>query len=208
MAMRFGIDLDAVVADTAAGILRRLQAELGLVMGLEDITDYYVDDWARRRPDVAAALTAMLYEEAFYEGLYPLAGAVPGVRYLASLGPCYFITARPEQFQLVTRSWLDKHDLPTDIPLFCREEKELIARELGISHFVEDSPGQTHRLVGQGIRVYLFDYPWNRHFNGEAGRHGEALAAETLARLVCRVKGWPDLVDLLNGSTVGAGHEG
>ncbi len=195
--MRFGIDVDAIVADTVSEIVRRLNGQFALALCLDDVLEYYVDKWLRDRPDLAELRTRLLYEDEFYGCLPPLAGAVAGVRALAAAAPAYFITARPQEFHAVTTAWLARRGFPPQIPVLCNGEKATLAAELGLTHFVEDAPGQAQRLAQAGLTVFLFDYPWNR----QLAEGGPAYAADggerEAAGRIIRVQGWPDVLSYL-----------
>lgn len=195
--MRFGIDVDAVLADTVNAILERLNAEHALSLCLDDVTEYYVDVWLGDRPHLAELRTRLLYDNAFYGGLPALADAVESVRLLSRQGPCYFITARPEEFTTVTADWMARQGFPVDIPVICTWYKTQQAAELGLTHFAEDSPEQAERLAEAGLEVFLFDYPWNRHVVCEpvdlASDGGER---EHPGRIV-RVRSWREVLGAL-----------
>ncbi|MHB1006802.1 MAG: 5' nucleotidase, NT5C type [Chloroflexota bacterium] len=188
---RFGIDVDSVLADTATAILGHLNGEFALNLCLDDVTEYYVDKWLEDRPALAEARTRLLYDNAFYGRLPALTGAVASVKALAERWPCYFITARPEEFQPVTVEWAVQLGFPADIPVNCTWYKTQLATELGLTHFVEDSPNQAARLADAGLTVFLLDYPWNRQVTGEGDREGEGR--------ILRVRSWAEVMAQLPG---------
>ncbi len=203
--MRFGIDVDAIVADTVNEIVRHLNGRFALTLRLDDVVEYYVDKWLGDRPDLAELRTRLLYESEFYDGLPPLAGAVEGVRALAATAPICFITARPPEFHAVTTAWLSRHGFPTHAPVYCCEQKATLAAELGLTHFVEDSPGQAQRLAQAGLTVFLFAYPWNRHLAAGSAYAGDGGERNAAGRLV-RVQGWPDVLSYLGLARQRYGH--
>ena len=183
---RFGIDVDSVLADTAAAIIRHLNGEYALDLCLDDVAEYYVDKWLEDRPALAEVRTRLLYDNAFYGRLPALDGAVAGVSSLARRWPCYFITARPEEFQSVTAEWALRLGFPADIPVKCTWYKTQLATELGLTHFVEDSPTQAARLADAGLTVFLFDYAWNRQVVCGSDREGEGR--------ILRVRSWAEVM--------------
>jgi uncharacterized HAD superfamily protein len=195
--MQFGIDVDSVVADTLGEMLSRINNHFGMNLCAEDVTDYYIDQWLKDLPDLAVLRDTWIWEDAFYNSLVPLPGAGEGVAALNALGPCYFITARPQSLHAVTSAWLAQHGFPAGLPVICAEDKAAVAVDLGLTHFVEDSPTQASALSETGLTVYLMDYGWNRHIpegpcataNGN-GRPGE----------VVRVRDWPHLLRLVGVS--------
>ncbi|MFF5180955.1 hypothetical protein ACFY2Q_23245 [Micromonospora sp. NPDC000316] len=116
---------------------------------------------------------------------------------LAALGPAFdevhLVSKCGEATERRTRGWLAHHDfsartgIPADRVHFCRTRraKAPIARELGLTHFVDD------RLEVLG---YLDSVPYRFLFRP---RPAEVAAHAALLPHVHRVESWPDLTSLL-----------
>lgn len=77
----------------------------------------------------------------------------------------YFITTREYFFDArdITYEWLKKNkiNIAKNKVIFTTDKlKE--AKRLGIKIIIEDHPKIPIELAEHGIRVYLFDYPWNK----------------------------------------------
>lgn len=118
----------------------------------------------------------------------------------------YFITARAERRRMVTETWLREKglldyaravhlkplgefrpDAPRGRydPQGSAQYKTRLALELRLDAFCEDDDLISERLAEAGVRVFLFDHPWNR---------------EVAHSLITRVNGWSEVADLLGAA--------
>ena len=89
--------------------------------------------------------------------LVPAAGAQAFVARLIERfghGNVSIITARPGPCRALTVSWLRQHDFPACDVIFA-DEKVPAARELGVTHAVEDSPRHAYAYAAAGIDCLL-----------------------------------------------------
>lgn len=80
--------------------------------------------------------------------------------------PHCYITARSIDPK-VTQKWLDDNRFPT-APLICippEGNKVQVAKDAGVEIFVDDCYKNFVELTNGGIFTYLFDAPYNRHYN-------------------------------------------
>ena len=115
----------------------------------------------------------------------------------------YFITARAERRRMVTETWLREKRIldyakavhlkphgdfdPSQPrgrydPAGSASYKTRLALELGLDVFCEDDVVISRALADAGLRVILFDHPWNREVKHER---------------VTRVSGWSEVATLL-----------
>ena len=204
--MKIGIDLDDVMAICAVPYLRRFaerykvelpdEREIGWHL-LRDM-DPYVSPEERDR------FRIRLYDGTFFSELEVYEDC-PAVleRLVAGGHELYFVTARAERRRYITETWLREKGLidyakavhlkPTgefnpDYPRGrydasgSAEYKARLANELTLDAFCEDDVVIAKRLAAEGVRVFLFDQPWNRDVAGER---------------IVRVSGWSDLAERL-----------
>lgn len=98
--------------------------------------------------------------EEFYSNLKPLLTPedIP-------FEPHCYITSRPCSIE-TTINWLDKHGFPTR-PVYCvgvGKSKVDVAKESGITHFVDDRYENFVELNNAGICTFLFDAPHNQRY--------------------------------------------
>jgi len=204
--MRIGIDLDDVMAVCAVPYLRRFASEYHV-----DLPDDREIGWHLLRdmdpyvsPEERDRFRIKLYEGTFFSELEMYEDCPVVLERLVSAGhELFFITARAERRRYVTETWLRQkgvldhakavHLKPTGEfnPEYPRgrydasgsaEYKARLAKELGLEAFCEDDVVIADRLAREGVRVFIFDQPWNREVSGER---------------ITRVSGWSDLAERL-----------
>jgi uncharacterized HAD superfamily protein len=148
-----------------------------------------------------------LYDSAFFSELEVYADCPAVLEQLVAAGhELYFITARAERRRMITETWLREKGLldyakavhlkpvgefRPDYPRGrydaegSAQYKTRLAQELRLGAFCEDDDLIAVSLAEAGIRVFLFDHPWNR---------------EVQHSLVTRVGGWSEVADLLAGA--------
>jgi uncharacterized HAD superfamily protein len=201
--MRLGIDLDDVVAECAVPYLRKFAQEFGVQLPpepgwqtLAEITDVSPEEKDRFR--------IRTYDGTFFDDLEIYEDCPAVIDRMVSAGhEIYFITARAERRRVVTETWLrDKGVLEHARAVHLRPQgdfdparprgrydadssaryKVRLAQELELDAFCEDDRTISVALGEAGIRVYLFDHPWNRDVAGPC---------------IERVKGWSELAEKL-----------
>ena len=164
-----------------------------LVSGLERVT-----------PEQRDRFRMKLYDGKFFSELEVYQDCPAVLEQLVAAGhELYFITARAERRRMVTETWLREKglfdyakavhlkpigefrpDRPRGRydPEGSARYKTRLAQELRLDAFCEDDDLISRSLAEAGVRVFLFDHPWNR---------------EVEHPLVTRVTGWSEVPDLL-----------
>lgn len=145
-----------------------------------------------------------LYDSTFFSELEVYKDCPAVLERLVAAGhELYFITARAERRRYITETWLREkgifdharavHLKPMGDfrpeyprgrydPAGSAEYKSRLAGELELDAFCEDDVVIAQTLARSGVRVFLFDQPWNREVSGER---------------ITRVTGWTDLAQHL-----------
>jgi uncharacterized HAD superfamily protein len=177
-------------------LLSRMQKDTPhdkLVPGLASVT-----------PEQRDRFRIKLYDGNFFSELEVYQDCPAVLEQLVAAGhELYFITARAERRRMITETWLREKGLfdyakavhlkplgefTPDYPRgrydphSSARYKTRLALELQLDAFCEDDDLISRALAEAGIRVFLFDHPWNREV-----RHS----------LVTRVAGWSEVADLL-----------
>ena len=159
---------------------------------------------ARVTPEQRDRFRMKLYEGAFFSELDVYEDCPAVLEQLVAAGhELYFITARAERRRMVTETWLREKGLfdyakavhlkpmgefRPDVPrgrydpTGSAQYKTRLAQELRLGAFCEDDEVISRTLAEAGIRVFLFDQPWNR----EVGH-----------ALITRVSGWSEVAERL-----------
>jgi len=204
--MRIGVDLDDVIAVCAVPYLKRFAQEYKV-----DLPDEKEIGWhllremdQRVSADERDRFRIKLYDGTFFSELDIYEDCPTVLEKLVQRGQeIYFITARAERRRMVTETWLREKrildhakavhlkpvgDFRPDYPRGrydaqgSAQYKVRLAQELGIDVFCEDDTLIAKALADAGIRVLLFDHPWNRDVRHER---------------ITRVSGWSEAGALL-----------
>lgn len=145
---KIGLDIDGVLADFV-GHLMEVTGNKG------HVPEHWNDPIVRREFDKVKK------DENFWKNIPPLLK-----REDIPFEPHCYITARSISSE-VTQEWLDRHLFPK-ASLYCvgvGESKVEIARQSGITHFVDDSYSNFLELSRAGIFTYLYTAPYNKKYD-------------------------------------------
>ena len=204
--MRIGVDLDDVIAVCAVPYLRRFAQEYKVELPDETEIGWHLlremDD--RVSPAERDRFRIKLYDGTFFSELDIYEDCPVVLERLVQNGhEIFFITARAERRRMITETWLrEKRILDYAKAVHLKPHGEFrpdyprgrydaegsaaykvnLAQELGIDVFCEDDTLISQTLAEAGIRVLLFDHPWNRDVSHER---------------ITRVNGWAEAGGLL-----------
>ncbi len=186
-----GVDFDDTAVDTTA--VRRVwyHDRYGVDVPYEaHTTTRYCELWGCTYQE--SVERCLEFERECAHSLQPFEGAAEALCAIAREYNPHIISAREEEFHPHTDMVTSAH-FPQ---VFCgihlcsywqisaaARPKWQICRQLNIPVMLEDSANSTCDLVTHGIRVILFDRPWNRDLK----KH----------RLVTRVEVWPEAEEIL-----------
>jgi D-3-phosphoglycerate dehydrogenase / 2-oxoglutarate reductase len=149
--IRIALDLDGVLTEHPRPLAHAANTQYDL-----DLPDHTFVDSAGL--NVPLAIREWVYSlDGPARDLLPATGAqefVAGLIELFGAGNVSIITARPGPCRALTVNWLRQHDFPTCNVVFA-DEKVPVARELGITHAVEDSPRHASAYATAGILCLL-----------------------------------------------------
>ena len=204
--MRIGVDLDDVIAICAVPYLRRFAQEYKVELPDEkEIGWHLLRDMDKHvSAEERDRFRIKLYDGTFFSQLEIYKECPAVLERLVQRGDeIFFITARTERRRVVTETWLREKrildyakavhlkpygDFRPDQPRGRYDPegsaayKMRLAQELRLDLFCEDDTIIAETLAEAGIRVLLFDHPWNRDVSHER---------------VTRVGGWSEVATLL-----------
>jgi len=187
--VRIGIDLDDVVAECAVPYLRAFAERFRLELPDEDLGWQTLSRIQEVSGEEKDRFRIALYDGKFFSELEPYEDCPAVVERMAQVGhELFFITARAERRRVVTETWLREQGLiqhakavhlkphgdfdPTVPPgrydaTSSATYKVRLATELELDAFCEDDVLIARSLAQAGIKVWLFDHPWNRELRHE-----------------------------------------
>lgn len=178
---KIGIDMDDVLMEFGVPLFQFFNNRYGTNFTINDANQFDLDKvWQCDRETAIQAVLDFYNSDLHHEAL-PTNGSVDFAKNLKSQGAeIFIITARPEKFESVTKSWVNKHfpNIFTDIVFLNHhgaggtaenhksKKKSEACRELGIDIFIDDALHNVNDVANlTNAKVFLFDKPWNR--NGE-----------------------------------------
>jgi hypothetical protein len=203
---RIGIDLDDVMAICAVPYLRKFAEEYNVELPDEQEIGWHLlrEMDERVTAEERDRFRMKLYNGTFFSELEVYQDCPAVLEQLVQAGhELYFITARAERRRMITETWLREKGLldyakavhlkpmgefRPDHPRGrydaegSAQYKTRLAQELRLDAFCEDDDLISRSLAEAGIRVFLFDHPWNRDVSHP---------------LITRVDGWSDVADAL-----------
>ena len=184
--MRLGIDIDGVLADV-------------LTTWVKELNQYF--NQSKRREDIFAYKFEEVYDVPWEEmdkffrtnqqlllcNLAPIEKAQETLVTLSKQHEIYLITARPEEYKILTQGWLDCHKIPYNKIIFTDfQDKADYCKTNNIDLFIEDSLENAVSISKCGIPVLLFDAPYNQ---------------SALPKLVSRKKDWDEIYQAIVAKT-------
>ena len=190
--MIIGVDLDDVLMDTFPAFLAFCNQRYNEQFRVEQFVSFrYYGVWGLTKEQGRARFIEFDSSES-KKSIPPMPGAKEMIARLAQVHELHIITARPQEIAEGTHQWIEQHfpEVFTDVH-FCSKNggadyhrpKPLVCKELGAMLHIEDHPETAEQCAKEGIHVYLFDQPWNRH---------EFQETPLLAGGIFRFKGWKD----------------
>ena len=170
--MIIGVDLDEVLTEFVRKFIIFHNQNYGTNLNFEDIKKYFFYDLLGISLEEDVRRQYKFFETDIFKQIQPVNGAVNGVGKLKSNFEMVVITARPNEIKDKTIKWIEryfpdifsqviltnKHSLNKD----AKREKHDICVEIGVNLMIEDSLATAKKCASRGIKVLLFDKPWNQ----------------------------------------------
>ena len=162
-------DIDGVVADTFRVFVDRARNNYGYQFYYEDITEYEFRRAVNIDEQTSDEILRFLINYPIESGIKPIRGAVEVLTRLSTMGPLFFVTARPEKASIL--KWI-RYQLPKVDMNFIQleattshKDKLPILLRNKVRYFVEDRLETCYLLEKSFITPIVFEQPWNRKFH-------------------------------------------
>lgn len=191
--MKIGVDFDDVVTEFTDSLMEFYHKKYGKKVKRGEIKEW---DWGLYwgiSRELATKKVDEFHETHSVENVRPLEGAIISLKKLIKCNEVIIITGRPIRFKLKVETWL-QHHIKGKLTIIHAGEwhkhqaasKADICKELGIPVILEDAPNTALDCAKEGIKVLLFDKPWNKNVKHEN---------------IIRVKSWKDAINELSKLT-------
>jgi len=173
--MKIGIDIDDVLAEFARGYLEKYKEKYGKEVKFEDIFSFDLWKPLGISKQESIELADSYYDSPEFDNIDLVEGAFEIIKKLNKEHKLFFITSRPLKIKDKTNLFLNKYFSDINFELVFsndffgsqRKSKSEICRELGIGLLIEDNKSYSLDCAKKGIKVFLFDKPWNKNFEHE-----------------------------------------
>jgi len=186
-----GIDIDGVIGDSDKVFRKYIKKYFGINLRRQDVKDFYYEKVLGIPENEMKNFWKRIDEEKRWLEIEILPGAKTALEYLKEKYQIIIITARPENIRNLTEEWLSKNQIYYDRLYFINEHKgesklsAILSNSINLKCFIEDRIDFALDFIKAGIKVILFDYPWNR------------IEKNINSELLIRVKGWQEALSYL-----------
>ncbi len=171
--MKIGIDMDEVIADWVNAVLNFYHAKTGKKHYKEEFKEYKLwPVWGISKEE-AVEIVDEFHEIHKPHEVSPIKDAIDAIKKLGEKHEPIIITGRPIRFKHKIHEWLEYYFGKNNIQIIHAGDfhkgqaalKAEICKEKFITVLLEDAPETALDCVNSGIKIILFDQPWNRDIN-------------------------------------------
>lgn len=186
------VDFDEVTADFISYFIYFHNLMYKTNLKRTQVSSYYLHQAFETSKEEMGIRFAEFRSLKLLEQLKPAKGAIAGINKLIELGfSPNFVTARPQAIEGETRVWFGKYFENRKFPIYFTHEasgrpklkKSEICKSIGARILIDDHIENALDCAENGIKVFLFDAPWNQ--------------TEDLPEGVIRVKSWKEIISKL-----------
>lgn len=182
--MKIGIDVDNVIADSVPTLIAEANKYFKTNFTYNDIYIYDFHKILGVSREEMSVFMKKIFSEKVPLRCKTIKGAKEAIHKIKENYEIYIVSSRRKEFKADTIEWLNNNDIPYDfVEHVTDKQKHIYAIDKGIEVFIEDDLEQAISLAENGIKVFLFDHPWNRAGNIQDG--------------YMRVKSWDEILENL-----------
>lgn len=192
--MIIGIDIDEVLAELTDKFLEFYNEKYGADFKRQDVKSYNLwEVWKGTREESIDKFYEF-YNSFYFESIEPVKDSIESIHKLGEKHELHLITARPNEVKKNTFEWIKKHHVRDFVSInftnhwgVNAEEKTTkgdICKKLGIQVMVEDGLHYAEEIASHGVKVLLFDCPWNQ--------------SDSLPENIERVYSWKDVMKIIS----------
>ncbi len=192
--MKIGIDIDNVLSMLSNTLLAWHNRVYNTNFKEEDHNTFDLWEIWKCTKEEALSRIVNFFDSPEFKSTKPVLGAINAVQNLTEDHELHVITSRIDKVKDETTFWLNKHFSNSFHKIHftgemlgknaIKKTKGDICKELGITLMIEDALHYAQEIAGKGVKVLLFDWPWNQ--------------TDTLPSNIVRVKSWKEIVEYIN----------
>jgi len=189
--MIIAVDLDDVLADTLHHFIEFHNKKYKTKLKFEDFKSYALHDIIGLTEEEEAKRLELFDKSKFFEALKPIPYSQEAVAKLSKKHKLIIITARTKNVEKRTIKWVkayfprirDINFISSSYMGFVKTKAE-VCKEIGADIIIEDKKSFIFECAREGVKVLLYDYPWNKDVKENS--------------LITRVSSWKDILEKLS----------
>lgn len=185
--MIIAVDLDDVLADTLDNFIKFHNASYKTKLKFNDFKFYALHEIIGLSEEEEAKRLELFDKSKFFDKLKPLKGAQKAISELSKKNKIVVVTARTENVKEKTKKWLANYFPEIEDVTFISQgymgfvkTKAEVCKSLGAAVIIEDKKSFVLECADAGIKVLMFDYPWNKDVKDDKN--------------IIRVKSWKEIL--------------
>ena len=182
-----GIDIDGVIAESDPMFRRYMGEFFNRTFDRKDVTTFNYEDAFGITREQMRGFWNYFTSSGGWDKIPPVKGAAETIDKLRNNFHIVVVTGRPVSLKDVTVSWLKNNNVNYDklIMTDFRDKFELLSEsDLFPEWFIEDHRDFALGLSENGVKVLLYDYPWNRDIPEKQ-------------KNIIRISSWDDIYKIL-----------
>lgn len=178
--MNIALDIDGILANADVTFRSAMRRLFKRPFAKHKVRSFHYENSFYLSEAEIKRLYKMFLDEQLWLDMKPLKGAVECVKNLSEENRIIIVTARPRQVRKVTIEWLARNNINYQEIYFTLADKHLLSENHNekVDVFLEDHPIYIERIADSGIKVIMFEYPWNNHLKTKSN--------------IYRVKNWKE----------------
>jgi uncharacterized HAD superfamily protein len=189
--MKVGIDIDEVVVEFVRHFLKIHKDKTGEDFDYNSVNSYNLWEPLNISKEKAFSYFYAFEEYGFHDNPNFIQFSKEAINEISSKMEIFFLTARSNKLKAKTKNFLIKTFKNKEINIFHsgdsfkngNKSKAELCNEIGISLLIEDQKDIAENCANNGIKVLLFDKPWNK---------------EIEHKNIIKVSGWKEALKKIN----------
>ena len=189
--MIIAIDLDDILASTLERFIQFHNEKFSTNLTINDFTSYELQNIEGISNKEEAKRLKLFDNSKYFDTISPLKGSQTSISQLSKNHDIIVITARTRSVAKKTTAWIKKNFpeikrvvfISEGYKHYCKMKSE-VCKKVGAEVIIEDKKVFVEDCVSAGIKVFMFNYPWNKEIEDHP--------------LIVRVNSWEEVVNKID----------
>ncbi len=186
--MIIALDMDDILCNTQEIFIKFYNETYNENLDFDDFDKYDISDIKDISKERGSQILEEFDKSSYFDMIRPLENAQKVVSELSKKHKLIIITARTSEVKNQTKKWIKKYFPKIKEIFFVSDnylaytcKKSSVCKDIGADIIIEDKKNFAIDCSNSGIKVLLFDYPWNR----KIGEHDR----------IIRINSWDNVLE-------------